>query len=170
MKLKRGLLLLCCLVVAFVVGVSLYARQMRQLEIRAAFPPEVKQVLDKSEKFYLYSLQAERLPAADLKTMPNFHGYPISGQTPIRPVPQRGDLIAALWEGLGKQTKTACFAPHYGVRAVRGRKTVDLLICFACEEIEIYDDRGLRRITVSSSAQRVFNRVLAEYDVPLPEP
>ncbi len=169
MKWKRGLFLLCSLAAVAPIGFAVQFRWERKRRIGAAFPLEVKLVLDKSEKFYIYSLQAERLPASDLKTMPNFHGYPISGQTRIRPTPQRTDLIAALWGGLGRRDQAMCFEPRYGVRAVRGSKTVDLLIGFGCEQLEIYDDRGMHWITVSASAQGVFNRTLAEYDVPLPD-
>ena len=168
MKLKTGLLLLCSLAATVVLFLGVKAEWERNNRIRAAFPPAVKLVLDKSEKFYLYSLQSERLPEADLKTMPNFHGYPISGQTRVRPTPQRTDLLTALRRGLGQRSECACFSPTYGIRVVRDYKTVDLMISFGCEQMEIWDDRGLHRISVSAKAQEVFNHVLAEYDVPLP--
>ena len=169
-KLKRGLFLLCSVGAVLGIGLALLFWWGRQRRINAAFPPEVKLTLDKCDKFYLYSLQSERLPQTDLKTMPNFHGYPILGQTRVRPTPQRADLLAALRDGLGKNSNCACFAPHYGVRVVRGNQTVDLLISFECEQMEIYGARGLHRISVSSSATSVFNHTLAEYDVPLPQP
>ena len=170
MKRKQGLLLLCSAAVG--VGGVLFtqARRDRENRIDAALPSEVQLILVKSEKLYLYSLQKERLPTADLKALPNFHGYPIVGQTRVRETPQRADLVAAVWEGLGKREGQDCFEPHHGLRAVRGKKTVDLLIGFPCEHMEIYDDRGMHQITVSSSAQGVFNHILAEYDIPLPEP
>ena len=157
MKLKRGLLLLCSVIALLGVALGIYSRRERHKRIQAALPPEVQQVLDKSDKFYLYSLQAERLPEADLRIMPNLHGYPISGQTRVRPKPQRADLIRALWGGLGRGGQSERFSPRYGVRAVRNGKTVDLLIGFGCEQMEIYDDRGLHRITVSSSVQTIFS-------------
>jgi hypothetical protein len=169
-KLKRGLFLLFFVAAVVATGIALQVRWERNRKIRAAFPPDVKLVLEKSDKFYLYALQPERLPEADLKTMPNFHGYPISGQARVRPTPQRTDLLAALWGGLGKRSECACFEPRYGVRVVRGSKTVDLVIGFTCEQMEIYDDRGTHQITVSASTQRAFNHILAEYDVPLPAP
>jgi hypothetical protein len=168
MKLKRGLFLLCSVAAVAAIGIALQVRWERIRNIRTAFPPDVKLVLDKSEKFYLYSLQPERLPEADLRTMPNFHGYPISGQARVRPTPERTDLLVALREGLGKRSACSCFDPRYGVRVVRGNKAVDLVICFACEQMEIYDERGMHRITVSASTQQAFNHILAEYDVPLP--
>jgi hypothetical protein len=173
-KLKRTSLLLCslALVAAVVVAVGLSVRQRRERNsrIRAAFPPEAQSVVAKSEKFYLYSLQSERLPEADLKTIPNFHGYPILGQARVHASPYRADLFAAVREDLGANTFFDCFNPHHGIRAVRGGKTVDLLLGFGCRQMEIYDERGVHRITVGAAAQRVFDHVLAEYDVPLPMP
>ncbi len=170
MKLKKGLFLLFSVGAVVAIGISLTLRRERYERIRAVFPPDVKRVLDQSEKFYLYSLQSEPLPKTDLRTMPNFHGYPILGQTRVRSTPQRTDLLAALREGLGKSSECTCFDPHYGVRIVRGNKTVDFVIGFGCEHMDIYDDRGLHQISVSASTQRIFNQVLAEYDVPLPVP
>ena len=170
MKLKRGLFLLFYASLFFATGFFRQVWQDRERRAHAAFPPEVQLVLAKSEKLYLYSLQADRLPEADLKTMPTFHGYPILGQTRIRATPERADLLEAVRPGLEEKTVDSCFEPHHGLRAVRGNRTVDLLIGFGCEHMEIYDHRGRHRSTVSSSAQSVFNRILAEYDVPLPEP
>jgi len=168
MKLKTGLSLLCSLAVVVALGLAVKAQWERNNRIQMAFPPMVTLALDNSEKFYLYSLQSERLVDADLKTMPNFHGYPISGQVCVRPKPERADLLAALRGDLGRRSDCSCFAPTYGVRVVRKHKTVDLMISFGCEQMEIWDDRRVHRISVSAKAQDVFNHVLAEYDVPLP--
>jgi len=167
-KLKTGLSLLCSLATVVALGLTVKAQWERNNRIQMAFPPPSKMILDNSEKFYLYSLQSERLADADLKTMPNFHGYPISGQVCVRPKPERAELVAALRGELGKRSDCSCFAPTYGVRVVRRRQTVDLLISFACEQMEVWDDRGRHRISVAAKAQDAFNHVLAEYDVPLP--
>ena len=153
-------------VIAF--GLSWQTQWERNNKIHAAFPLEVQRVVAKSEQFYLYSLQPERLTDMDLTSMPNFHGYPISGKTCVHARPHREDLLAAVREDLGREAASHCFHPHHGIRAVRGTQTVDLVFGFGCEQMEIYDDRGLHQITVGASAQRVFDHVLAEYDVPLP--
>jgi len=169
-KLKIGLSLLGSLAVVVALGLTVKTKTQweRNNRIQQAFPPPVNLALDNSEKFYLYSLQQERLTDADLKTMPNFYGYPIAGQVCVRPKPERADLMAALRGDLGKRTDCSCFAPAYGVRVVRRHKKVDLMISFACEQMEVWDDRGMHRISVSAKAQEVFNHILAEYDVPLP--
>lgn len=141
----------------------------RSRAIAVALPPEVQAKLEMSQKFYLYSIQPDRLPEADLRTMPNFHGYPIIGQTRVRATPQRKDLLTAVRVGLGKRSALGGFVPKYGLRALCGKKNVDLLIAFECEQMQIYDDRGMHQITVEASSQEVFNRILAEMDVPLPE-
>jgi hypothetical protein len=169
-KIKKGFFLLFTLAVVLCTGLSLWERWEQNKRVHTALPAATDIVLDKSEKFFLYSLQGECLPATDMKTMHNFHGYPILGQTRVRVTPQRADLLAALRKGLGKKSAATCFNPHHGIRAVRGTQTVDLIISFGSEQMEIYDNRGMHQISVSAPGQGVFNRVLSDADVPLPEP
>lgn len=164
---KMWLLLGAAAAVLVTGGLLLLDGRERDRKIVAALPPPQLQVLEQSERFLLYSLDPEPLHAEDRQATPNFHGYPILGQTRVRETPRRADLLAALRQGLGRRSACACFRPHHGVRAVRGLRTVDLLISFGCEQMEIYDDRGLHRISVSPAVQSVFDHALAEYDVPL---
>lgn len=169
MKLKKSLFLLVSCAIIVGTGLSLYRRNAQSRRIERALPQDVQILLDKGPKFFLYALQPARLPEIDLKTQPNFHGYPIIGQTPVRATPFRQDLLAAIRAGLGKKSEAGCFEPKYGIRVVRNKKAVDLLISFNCEQMEVDDDRGVHRISIDASAQSVFNHIMAELDVPLPE-
>ena len=78
----------------------------------------------------------------ELKTKPTFHGYLILGQAQVRSAETRTNLLDALYKVMGKGDPYACFNPRHGIRAVRNKKTVDLVICFECQQIDIYDEQG----------------------------
>jgi hypothetical protein len=133
--------------------------------LSAAFTPEELQILEKGERFTLYSLAPE--VTQELKSGPDFEGYRIMGQTQVTNVRTRADLLVALYGGIGKGEVEACFMPRHGIRAVRGNKTVDLVICFECEQIEIYSEHGPPGATINDSPRPVFDRVLRQARVPL---
>jgi hypothetical protein len=63
-----------------------------------------------------------------------------------------------------------CFEPRHGVRAMAGGKTVDLVICFACSEVQVWSDDGkdLEGLAlIGDSAQAAFDKVLTDAKVPL---
>jgi hypothetical protein len=167
---KRRWLWLYSSVIVVVIGAYFpLARWMNERRIHAAIPMDEQQLLGQSQRFILYSLHPHpmELDAHELQTKPTFHGYLILGQTQINNPTTKSDLLAALYDGLGKGDFLGCFNPRHGIRAVRGNKTVDLVVCFQCLQIEIYDERGKRTVTVSSSPKTIFNRVLSEAHVTL---
>lgn len=169
MKPKKILFVLVACALILGMGLPLYGRYERSRRVDSALPQDVQILLDKGQKFFLYALQPEHLPDTDMQALPNFHGYPIIGQTPVKSTPFRQDLLEAIRSELGSKSAEGCFAPKYGIRVVRNKKTVDLLISFNCEQMQVYDARGMRRISIGGAAQSVFNHILAELDVPLPE-
>jgi hypothetical protein len=150
----------------------LFSRWDSARRLRAAFPLEEQQILEKGETFILYSLHPSPMEVdpQELKTKPVFHGYPVLGQTQITAATTRMDLLSALYTDLGKGDPAACFNPRHGIRAVRGNKTVDLVICFECQQIEIYDERGKQGTTTTHSSKPVFDRILSAANVPLASP
>jgi hypothetical protein len=49
--------------------------------------------------------------------------------------------------------------------------TIDLLICFQCNQVEIFvDGRNAPGFLIGSSPQPVFDKVLNDAGVPLPKP
>lgn len=175
MSLKTRWLWLGCIAVALVfcgcfLVVLLHLSNDRRL--RAALPIEDQQVLDKGQKFILYSLHPRPMEVdpQELKTKPVFHGYMVLGQTQVTAANTRKRLLDALYDVVGAGVPNMCFNPRHGIRAIRGNKTVDLVICFECKQVEIYDEGGKRATTVAGSPLPVFDKVLTKAKVPLAGP
>src|SRR5207248_10826161 len=98
---------------------------------------------------------------------PIFHGHRILGQTVIADPSVRSRLLTAFYDNVGRSDPGRCFNPRHGIRAVRDGKTVDLLICFECWRVVVYDSRGEHDTTISRIPQPVFDRVLTAARIPL---
>src|SRR5579871_277178 len=164
MNLKKRLRQLCFAALLFLGSLFLLSRWSEKNEILTALPPEEQQMLEKSPQFTLYSLLSHPEPE-ELKTRSTFHDNLILGQTQVISAKTRTDLLTAFYEGLDKGYAMACFNPRHGIRVVQNNKTVDLVICFECQQVEIYDSQGKRTITISDSPKSVFDHVLSEAKV-----
>lgn len=120
----------------------------------------------RAERWTLYAVEPRREPerGADL-----FHGHRIRGQVDVEEGPLRRRLTVALNRGLaenggwfGPRRSGLCFRPRHGIRAVRGGRTIDLLICFECYQVRVLDgpDRTVgRTLPVSGTPRGVFDEV-----------
>ena len=136
----------------------------------AAAPPGVLRDLEKADEFVLYSLDPRR-QAEEPKD--GFHGWLVLGRTQITDAGARKKLVAALEQGVREHDGSIahCFNPRHGIRATRAGKSVDLVICFECFQVEVFTagqpDKGF---LVSASPQQVFDEALRQADIPLPGP
>jgi hypothetical protein len=98
-------------------------------------PDEAHVILEKADKFVLYSLRAEK-PKAGEETL---HDWPIIRKTTVKSAAVRKELLREL-DKLIVQGRGAsrCFRPRHAIRASHDGKTVDLLLCFECGGIEAY--------------------------------
>ena len=87
----------------------------------------------------------------------------------------KGDLALQLRKALekgmdeNKAAKGACFIPRHGIRLVREKKTYDLVICFQCLQICVYEgEKEVGWSLTSQSPAELFNKTLADAKVPLP--
>jgi hypothetical protein len=63
-------------------------------------------------------------------------GYPIR-KTVVIPRAEIAQVAKAVAKALGQGPEANCFEPHHALRVVSGGQTVDLVICFACQEVEV---------------------------------
>lgn len=132
-------------------------------------PAEPKAILEKSEKFELFSLD----PAAGDKNKDGFHGWKILGATIIKDADVRARIVAALEKGVenGPANGAKCFDPRHGIRVTKDNKTVDFVICFECRYVAVFAaDKHLKTCLTTDDPQPVFDTVLKEAKVPLPKP
>ncbi len=144
-------------------------------QLNAIFPDGARQILEDSPQLTLFSLD----PSEDFfdAAKQNFHKHGIFGQTVISEPAEKAALLASFYDGFVappdprglKQIGIGCFNPRHGLRATLDGKTVDLLICFSCMQVEIYvNDHqldGHRHINAAPSEK--FNAILKAANVPL---
>jgi len=132
-----------------------------------ALPAVAADALENADRFELYSLKPGPLRKDADDT---FHGYQVLGKTPVEDAAARQRLIDALKRGIAENDGLAagCFNPRHGVRAVRGAKTVDVVICFECFSGKIFvDGRHAAGFLTTASPQPAFDRALRDAAVPL---
>jgi hypothetical protein len=132
-------------------------------------PPDVEQILADGE-FELLSLDPYVLTDKQRRRLQGklFHGYRVLGRVKIPKSPQRDELLRALHQAVANSRGLYiyCFDPRHGIRASVGAQTVDLVICFECERIEIYSpDKALAN--TDATAKPVFDAALKRAGVPL---
>ena len=142
-------------------------------------PVELENDLENADEFTLFSIT----PQLDYeqKSTNTFEGHAILGGLKITNLTMKTSLIKALNDGLsenknrrnvpGKIYKLpACFNPRHGIRAKKGDETVEFLICFQCAQIKVNSSKGKYwSLITSKEPAAVFNDVLVENGVPLPE-
>jgi hypothetical protein len=146
--------------------------QQIALRLQEELGTETRQVLDSNQKLTLYSLDPDSMHTdpQELKKKPDFHGYLILGKTSITDAKTQSDLLAAFYDGIGSSSRKEmafCFEPRHGIRAVGNNKSIDLVICFHCKQLEIYENQGKRTIPVTDSPRPVFDRILSQAGIPL---
>jgi hypothetical protein len=139
-------------------------------EKKNRIPDDRWTILEKAEQIVLLSVDPEKP-----ETVPpnDFHGWKVLGKTSITDPEVRRDLMDAFKKGVDDYKPgpiPACFNPRHGIQASYNGKTVDFIICFQCEQLGSLvngkDSYGLR---TTRSAQPIFNKILTEAKVPLPQ-
>lgn len=133
-------------------------------ELSKAFPGDSRNILENSETFTLYSID----PYPGREGPNRFQDYAVIGQTTIQDPEIKRNLIAYLYSGMADANlHAACFNPHHAIRATKGNKIVDMLICFSCSGIEIYYGQAKGQTFTSNAPRAYFDSVLKKYNVPL---
>lgn len=97
-----------------------------------------------------------------------FHGYPVLGKVEIDDAKKRGEIMAALRQGMARNDidPADCFWPHHGIRAVEQGQTVDYVICFKCLQLHVYRDGKMTTELTSDEPQSVFDKHLQQAGIP----
>jgi len=129
-------------------------------------PDNVRAALDRADALEVYSLDPSERNAKD-----GFHGWKVLGKTTLKDQAKRKEVLEALEKGMAESTAGArCFIPRHGVRAAYGGRSVDLVICFECGWVYVYDgDRDGPHLTTNGKPQPAFDKVLRDANVPLPK-
>jgi len=134
---------------------------------RKLLPAEVKQILDSAEQLELFSIGT---PLTDSPALTDtFQTCILRGKATINEVSERKVLLNSLYKGIQESADPAiCFEPGYALRATSNSETVELLICFECNQIEITFAGRTQMIDTSDSPLETFNTALRRANAPLP--
>jgi hypothetical protein len=128
-------------------------------------PATVSALLDEADSVELLSIDpGERIsdPSA------GFHGWKVLGRTTLRNDAGRRAIVLAIQRGVGEADDAAgCFEPRHGLRATKGNKVVDFVICFSCRWIEVHDGGQSAFVRTTASAKPAINRALRDAAVVL---
>jgi hypothetical protein len=124
----------------------------------------VKEILEKADTFELYSLDP-----GPRKVAGGFHGWKVLGKTPVKDAAARKRILAAVYKGLADSDGTVanCFNPRHGIRATHKGKTVDLVICFECLQVQFHAGKEQATELTTASPQPTLDKVLKDAGVPL---
>lgn len=105
-----------------------------------------------------------RAPNVDEIPEENFHGYRILGQVDVSDVDLRAELVRELNAGIRANDGrvAACFDPRHALRATTDEGTAELLICFACLQIYVYDGpegERTKSVLTSETPKHAFTRI-----------
>jgi hypothetical protein len=163
-------------ILAFVVGAALLSVTCcdvpgQTYEPAVKLPRNVQTVLENADTFTLFSINPE--PDFEHKAKDTFQNHAIWGQVKIRSAATRKELIDALNKGIGASggEEALCFNPRHAIRAEKGDKTVELLICFECRQIYITSTWATNVIVITTTPDpaATLNEVLKRAGIPLPK-
>jgi hypothetical protein len=162
------------------VGTTAFVAGCLLMPEGSKIPRPVAEALDGPDRavsatysFTLYSLEPDQNAAASPNTpsaTESFHGYPVLGKTEVKDAVVRRKLVAAFNHGVHDHdgSAAACFLPHHGIRVQKGKDIVDLVICFQCAQVKMFNNgEPLETLLISTSPRAAFNDVLDRARVPV---
>ena len=137
--------------------------------VEEKIPADALAALENADHFELLSLD----PAPVLQEKPenDFHGWKVLGMTEVKDAKTRQKLVVALRQGAKESNGKAarCFNPRHGIRVTGGGKTYDFVVCFECFSAQIIQGGQRSGFLTTASPQPVFDQVLRDAGVPLPQ-
>jgi hypothetical protein len=139
----------------------------------AGLPLETSRALKQADRFLLFSLQPyPKLESGKFVYLPEkFHGYGVLGKTEITDKDERKRLLDQLFDCIPNRRPLSfaeCFNPRHAIRVTHNGETVDLVICFECDGLKIFDSKE-SFLNLKSVNHSEFNRVLKAAGVKLAE-
>ena len=150
--------------IALAVTAVLFCSAFVNGQARNALSNNVLETLKDATTFELLSLSGEPDPKG-------WRGYKLLGKTAVD-AKGRTALVEALQNGISRSTGPGarCFVPRHGIHATRGSSSVDLLICFECSWVRVFEgtETTPQVAVTAADPQAVFDAVLRNARVPRP--
>jgi hypothetical protein len=113
-----------------------------------------------------YTMELFSLNPADQHRLPenDFHGWESWGSAKLSEIDAK-ELLQGLLEGIDSGgLQAVCFSPRHGLRITTSTKSLDILICYECLSIVVYErDKYTMSISTSSEPLKLFNQKVEQY-------
>ena len=106
------------------------------------FIVDMKTMLDNANRVDLFRINPKPLSKEKKDGKKEFHGYEILTDFRLEPKEQHNRATAFLGSAFhwNMFRKAACFNPRHGVRIVSGNRTLDFLVCFECNTVQVFEN------------------------------
>ena len=96
---------------------------------------ELYEMIKDHDQVIFYTLE----PGMKIKGKKVFHGYSILGNKELKKFEHKKTILDYLNKSIEKSQGdvAACFEPRHGLRIVKGKKILDLVICFECASAKV---------------------------------
>ena len=126
----------------------------------------LEEMLKAPNKAILYSLEPWDQAAPGESTL---HGFKIIGKLILdrdleEAVAAEFKAAIASWDG---SPQAGCFDPRHALTVTSGGETYDLLLCYACGELEIFRGKSMVADMPARGTGEVLNAILSAHKVPL---
>jgi hypothetical protein len=128
-------------------------------------PGVAAKAMRNADSFELLSVDPERG-----RDDADFHHFKVLGRTMVTDPATRKRLYNSLQSGArwNLPFRSMCFNPRHAIRATAGGNTVDLVICFECSQVQVWqDDSHVTTFIVGQSPEPVFDQALRDAGLPL---
>lgn len=133
---------------------------------RNVLAPSTVRDLQDATRFELLSIEPDPLK----KPKDAFHGWPVLGRTVVADAAVRTRIVTAVQKGIADSDGSVarCFNPRHGIRVQTSERTVDLLICFECQQVQVFEPgRDAYTALTTRDPQASLDAVLTAAKVPL---
>lgn len=150
------------------LGLTALTLLLASCALTGRMPADVSWSMSSADEVMLFSLQPNPVGDATDLSADRFHGHKVLGSVRVSGA-DRVRLLTALRTGVADHDGSGamCFIPHHGIRLKSGERTTDLVICFQCYQVKVYEDGGESSFRVSRSPRDTFNEILDKAKVPV---
>jgi hypothetical protein len=136
-----------------------------------AVPKSLQDVFDKPDRAQLFTVITSgdievKLKDPKLKELPRLHDWYIVGEAGLS-ADETARLKDSFKEAVikGEFNGMMCFFPHHVLRLVKGRRTLDLVVCFQCRNFEVLPEGGRNNVVFSDKTgmEKVWRQVVADH-------
>jgi hypothetical protein len=123
---------------------------------------EHRDVLFQAAELELVALNPDWPTKESLADPATLHGYTVRGRATIKDRAQRLELLKALGDGAKENNGmvAACFNPRHAIIATHGGKTCELIICFECLTLQVWDGTDkVEGVDLSETPRTTFDRI-----------